>query len=273
MSYSVGSTYTTSISLYDADDTLADPDSITLTFTLPDGTDTSPIPVHESTGLYYYDYVTTQAGLHQVYWLTTGANADSLSDSFYVEPAEWSGLVGIQDAKDYLNKTTDTDDDELADFILAATAAIESYCNRRFRSSPETLTFNGSEFMDAIPLPAETSAVASVTENGTALAGTGFAFDASTSLLYRLTSNYGSWPWQRGVQNVTVELTRGSDSLPADVRHACLSMVKHLWETQRGNQPTVLGGGGETEWNPIGTYSIPRRVQELIDPYRVPAFL
>lgn len=50
---------------------LADPGSVTLTITAPDGTVTTPVPSHDGTGLYSYEQLLDQEGIWTVEWVGT----------------------------------------------------------------------------------------------------------------------------------------------------------------------------------------------------------
>lgn len=69
-----------------------------------------------------------------------------------------------------------------------------------------------------------------------------------------------------GVQNIHVVYVAGYSVTPADIKHACLLLVKHLWETQRG--PTARPGAGGNSEGVGGMW--PPRVSEILAQYQIP---
>jgi hypothetical protein len=71
-----------------------------------------------------------------------------------------------------------------------------------------------------------------------------------------------------GLDGVSVTYQAGRTSVPADLRQAVLEQVRHMWETQRGQQrgrrdgETFVAGQG---------YTFSNRVLQLIGPYELPS--
>lgn len=248
---------------------LTDPDTATLTVSLPDGTTVSPVvslPPAE-TGVLVVDYATTQAGRHAFRLVTTGP-ATAYSDVFDVRPADPGFIVSLADAKTHLNipVSRTSDDEELRSFIEATTAVVERFAGAVLRAS-HTQTFDGGR--DAVVLAhTPVMAVTSVTESGTPVATSGYDLDEGSGVMERLSGGFRS-RWSAGAANVTVTYTAGRQIIPAHITRAALIILKHMWETQRaagGGRPGLgeeVAGPATYVVNP-NAYTIPYRALELL---------
>jgi hypothetical protein len=255
------------LKVYDLAGALADPDDVSVTILLPDGTtsDESGNAVRESTGVYYLDYEPALVGNYGVYWVTTGVNAGTLEDAFNVEDLTIAAPVSLSEVKDHLNMapTRLESDDELRAFINSATAAIEARVGPLTRRQV-TETHNGGVSGILLNSPPALS-VTSVTENGTTVSPSGYRLSPGGGVLTRV-NGYTKSVWTDGFANVTVTFTAGRTSIPADIRQAVLELVRHLWTTQRGQQ----GNRRQDEFIAGQGYTMPNRVLELIAPYELP---
>lgn len=249
--------------VYDLDGILADPDDVSVTLTTPAGvaTDLSGSVEHPSQGVYHLDYEPAEVGNYGVYWVTTGVNAGTLEEAFNVDDLTISPPLSLTQVKDHLNIGVDqlTDDDEIRHFILAATGLIEGITGPLTRR-PATGTFNGgrsSVVLTQYPIVSVTS----VTENGSPV--TSYSWDADTGIVTK-TSGYSEATFTQGHRNVVVTYVAGRSIVPADLQHAVLEAVRHLWETQRG-KPTSLRSGDD--YVPGAGYSLPNRVKEFLGRY------
>ena len=253
-----------SVQVRDGAGDLANAGAITLTVTLPDGTTASVATANPSTGNYTAAYAPTQTGRHVVQWVATGANACAFSDAFTViDPAEL-GLVGLSDVKRHLNITSTSSDEELRAVLMAATSVAEDYLRRPLRRLAKSQTFytptgNGRGLVLS---STDIASITEITEDGSALTADDYDADLNAGVVWRADCRYWEYP-------ATVEyVTRGIDS-PA-LRQAVLELTRHLWETQRGSMPMMPRGvDGMDAFNPAMGYSLPRRVLELLGPYRM----
>ena len=106
--YLVGDITPLTFLVYDATGGLVDPDSVTLTITLPGGTTATPTPSHDATGTYSYDYVNAAAGPYSASFVATGDNGGASQDNWLVV-ATAQNIVALTDAKSYLGDVTATD--------------------------------------------------------------------------------------------------------------------------------------------------------------------
>jgi Phage gp6-like head-tail connector protein len=134
----------------------ADPTLVSCVITDPSGTSTtytyegaSPATiVRVSTGVYTLSIpcspaVTGVDGLWGGEWIGTGAVSDVQPFTWRVFPADTSQLwyIGIEEFKDRLGITEDTDDFQIQLAIQAASAAVNEHCGRHFNRITETRTF------------------------------------------------------------------------------------------------------------------------------------
>ncbi|MFD0902336.1 head-tail connector protein [Actinomadura sediminis] len=265
--YDLGAVVPLTLTVRDSTGNLADAGSVSVTVTLPDGATVVEGPVTSTTtGVYEYGYATTAAGRHVVRWVATGVNATASTDMFDVLAADPGQIVSLSDAKKHLNipATSTTDDAELRDFVLAATAVVERYVGAVARRE-HVETFDGGR-PDLVLSHAPVLSVSAVVEDGETVAASGYALDAPSGVLRRVLAGAGSC-WRGGVGGVEVTYLAGRTSVPANVSRAALIIVKHMWDTQRGSGGSrpLLGESEAVALNPGGTgYAIPYRALELL---------
>lgn len=253
-----------SVQVRDGAGALANAGAITLTVTLPDGTSTVVSTANPSTGNYTAAYTPTQSGRHVVQWVATGANACAFSDAFTVIDPTDLGLVGLDDVKRHLNITGTGSDEELRAVLMAATAAAEDYLRRPLRRLSQTQTFytSSGNGRGLVLSRTDVASVASVVEDGTTLTAADYDANLSAGVVWRADCREWCYP-------TTVTYTTAGIESPA-LRQAVLELTRHLWETQRGTMPMMPRGvDGMDAFNPAMGYSLPRRVTELLAPYRM----
>lgn len=88
-SYDIGDTVRLTAGFSNAAGALADPATVALTVTKPDGTLLAgTTPTNTSTGLYGYDLVPDMAGLWRYRWVSTGDPATAEEGVFFVRRRE-----------------------------------------------------------------------------------------------------------------------------------------------------------------------------------------
>lgn len=258
MSFDLGELVALSVTIRDAAGIVANAGAVNLVITLPDGTPAAVGPVSPtSTGVYDYDYPSTQSGRHGVRWVATGVNAGAHTDVFEILAASPPQLISLADAKKHLNipAANTTDDAEIAETIRAVTVAIERHVGAIVRTV-YTETYDGGRCEIALrhyPV----IAVTSVTVSGVALDPSGYTLTPAGLLVPDL-------PFPCGRFNVAVAYVAGMVSTLPNVAQAVKIVLKHMWETQRGSggmRPPV--GGGEPVSVGLG-YTMPNRAKELL---------
>lgn len=259
--YDLGDVVTVGVTVKDSAGVAADATTVIATITLPDATTATPTVAHPGTGLYSLSYTPTLVGQHQIRWLATGTNASAYTDSFTVRDTTRLPVVSLVDAKAYLNITNTTSDEELRRFLDVITDAGERYTGRVFGRRTVTETLSGRVPTLALSFCPILS-ITSVTEAGTTLTADDYALSSALGGVLVRTSGTQLRNWVSGVNNIDVVYIAGYTSQPPTDVAGALTMLDHLWSTQRG---TIRGMGGGDEWNPAASFSIPRRVQELWD--------
>jgi len=259
LTYDLGDTVTLGADVFDADGDLANGGAVTLTVTLPDGTTTSPLVTNPATGRYSAALTATQIGHHVERWVATGVNAAAWSDSFFVRDPAAVPPVSLDEMKAYLSIASNTSDEELRGFIDTAAAAGESYTGRIFGRRSIVAEFVNPD--GAVVFPgAPILSVTSIVDQGTTRTADEFTVRKTAAVI----APVGRWNG-----DLTITAVCGDPVVPAPLRHGVMEMTRHLWQTQRG---TLRMGVGADEWSPTMGFSLPRRVSELWDAYRIPGF-
>jgi hypothetical protein len=270
-----GETYSSdNFEVRDVNGDLADAGTVTATITLPDGTTTNPAVNHPSTGLYNFDYLTTQAGRHVVVVSATGGILGSLvrnwTDAFDVSEADPGYIVSLADTKKHLNKTDTGDDEELRGLIASVTRVVEDHPEfgvgsvvRRTITERHHLSTDTKIRLYRPPILDLTS-ITAVLDGGTDYTPAEVAFDSRTGIVRRLDGLvFTGGPWD-------VTYTAGRTGVQANWRAAALEIIRHVWTTQRGGTPTGFRPGGavsgEETWLPGFGFSVPRRALEMLEP-------
>lgn len=262
MPFDLGDTVRLTAECTDADGTLTNAASATLTLTLPDGTTESPsVPEPSSAGLYSIDLTPTVPGRHLVRWKFTGPES-AYTDVFDVRPAEPALIVSLADAKAHLNIPDSRDDDEIRGWLEAVTEIVENYvgnCIRRSFTERFRLPLNGKPAiaLTHTPVLEITDIVGADLAAIELYAGSGVIYNADRS-------------WFGGTVDVTY--TAGRPVIPANITKAALIILQHLWQTQRNSPRGGLPGvSEEADVIPGVGYAVPNRAVHLMAPHmRVP---
>jgi uncharacterized phiE125 gp8 family phage protein len=204
-----------------------------------------------------------------VYWVATGTNAGTLEESFNVDDLTISPPLPLSQVKSHLNivESSVVDDDELRAYILAATGLIEGVVGPLSRRTVTAETHNGGR-TTVLLKQAPIISITSCLENGSALAATSYSVDNESGVLTR-TSGYTAYTWGGDVDfanfnNISVTYVAGRSIIPADLAHAVLELVRHLWTTQRGS----IRRSGTDDYVPGSGFSMPNRVREMLNRYQ-----
>jgi hypothetical protein len=276
---SAGGMYPIAFDVLDANGALTHAATATLIITLPDGTAATPAITDTAvTGQYRLAYQTTIPGRYTAHAATTGP-VTSWDDEFDAAPTPWPAMVNLADAKGQLNMdVTDHEfDDELRDFIAAATGAAEDYKHEVIvrRAVTDTLDLSSQGgygygwgyglrrqkfWLRSAPVISLTSVVSwdgAITWDVTQMR-------ASPSGMVRV---MGGMP-VTGLADVAY--IAGYQVIPPNYKRGALVILAHLWETQRGVGTTASGViGTEEHWRQPGEFfSVPGKAKELFGPPR-----
>jgi hypothetical protein len=265
-----GSAYPIAFDVYDIDGSgnkiLANAVTVAASVTLPDGT-IQPITIPNppaTTGKYRYTYLVTQEGHHEWRATTTVPNTD-WGDSFNAR--DYHSIIGLAEAKAHLNMTATADDDELRNFLQAATELVEAKAGACVRRTvTERVSEGGYQLVLSRRPVISVESVKSVWPSGPGWTTAQLLLDGEAGIVHQ-TYMWMFWhgPWD-------VSYTIGRAVMPERYIHAAKEQVRHLWETQRGAVQAPPLAGEEVFTTSAGfSFSVPRRVLELIADDAVPA--
>lgn len=258
--YDLGDVVTLGAEVRDSAGTLANAGAVTLTVILPDGSSVTPLVTNPSTGVYSAAITATQVGYHVEKWTATGANAAAWRDSFTVADDALIPVIGLDEAKAFLQITSGTSDEELRVFIAAAAERIEAEVARVLGRRTVVHTF--TKPMGAVTFPGvPILSVTSVVDGDKTLAATDYILSAQSGVIVPK----GAWE----SDTLTVTAVCGLVSPPEPVRHSILLLLEHMWQTQRGTMRMGIGGD---DWSPSMTFTLPNRARENLIPYKIPGF-
>jgi hypothetical protein len=237
MPFDVGDSVPIAVDVKDAAGTLTNATVVTLTITLPDGTTVTPSVTNPPavTGLYRATYVPTVEGRFAWRFVTTTPNT-AYQDVFVVRGVVSPALLSLADAKAHLNipVTSTSNDDELREFLEAATEVIEQRVGPVAR---RTLTAQvwGGEYRIYLPKTQvlDVTAITLVSDGSSPVD----LLDLNINAHYGSLSRKSSATFPDGLLNITYVV--GRTAVPANVTNAAKLIVKHLWRTQLGNAPSV----------------------------------
>lgn len=266
MPYDLSDSVPIAVDVRDADGVLADATSVELTITLPDGTTATPGVANPPsvTGEYRVTYLPVQAGRHAWRFVTTSPNT-AYQDVFEVREAVSPSLLSLADAKAHLNVTATTNDDELREYLEAATEIVESYVGPVVR---RTHTARVCGYRSQIPLPhtqvLEVTAVTLVSDGSTPITLSDLAINTEAGIVSYKSGQ--SFPY--GEMDITY--TVGRSFVKANWTLAAKIILKHNWDTQLGNLPSIQGDTNGYVVTGAG-YLVPFRAISLLAPDQVPA--
>jgi len=211
------------------------------------------------TAMGYMTYVTAaEAGEHAVVWTVTDGSVQTITrDVMTVTAVADMPAVSLDEVRAHLGVSSRATDEQLRSVALVATETAESYTGRRYRQSTVTESYTGHGQAYLVLLQAPFVSLTTVTIDGVAVANTQVT---GTGLLMHPS---GSWP---GTNIGAISVTYVAGRAPtARARHGILEIVRHLWDTQRGGTQLPRQGGGGDEWDPRMSFTVPRRVAELLD--------
>lgn len=252
------------------------PSTATLVITLPDATTvtaTGGSLASAASGpdwVLSYDYATAQAGLHKAAWLTQGPGT-AATDYFSVR--DFRSVLSLAEAKAHLSggttATWTADDDELRNFLQAVTEAVESKIGPCVRHAVTQRVSDGCYQLVLAQRPViSVTSVQSVWTGGPNWTGSSLIVDTEAAIVM---TQLGAIPFYYGPWDVVY--TAGRAVVPERIIHAAKELLRHLWETQRGQlQAQVFSDAGESFTTSSGwAFSIPNRVLELLADDMTPA--
>ncbi|MEV0441808.1 head-tail connector protein [Streptomyces spectabilis] len=268
MPYDLGDVVPLRTTIKDDAGGLANAGTMVLSIGLPDATTVTVSPVAPvSTGTYAYGYLSVQAGRHTVRWLATGANAGAYTDVFDVREPVSPALFSLADAKQYLNKTTTGDDDEIRAMVEAVTAAVEGYVGAvivRTVTEDHDVRVARTISLRKTPALALTSATAVLT-GAASYDVDGLDLDPSGGIVRRKDGGLLHGP-------LRFVYTAGRRIVPAAITLGGKIILQHMWRTQQGPGRPQMGVGDFEVTEPVPGlgYAVPNRALQILEPYKLP---
>jgi hypothetical protein len=266
MPYDIADSVPIAWDVKDAAGAPANASTAVLTVTKPDGTTETPAVSNPPsvTGQYRVTYVPTLEGRYEWRAVTTVPNT-AYQDVFVVRGLLSPALLSLADAKAHLKITSTASDDDLREYLEAATEIVESYVGPVVT---RTHTARVCGYRSEIPLPhTQVTAVTAVT----------LVRDGSAPItLSDLTINTaaGVISYKNGTAfpygDMDVTYTVGRTSVKANWTLAAKIIVKHNWDTQLGNLPSIQGDTPGYVVTGSG-YLVPYRAISLLQSDQVPA--
>lgn len=265
MPYDIADSVPIAWDVKDSTGALTNATTVTLTVTLPDGTTATPSVTNPpaSTGQYRVTYIPTLEGRYAWRAVTVSPNT-AYQDVFEVRGSVSPALLSLADAKGHLNISTTTHDDELREYIEAATEIVESYVGPVVR---RTHTARVPGRLRAIPLPhTQVTSVTSITlvSDGSAVDITNLTIDTAAGVI----SYKDRFPFPYFDMDVTY--TVGRSTVKANWTLAAKLIVQARWASQLGNLPSVQGDNPGYAMTGAG-YLVPYSAISLLTPDDVPA--
>ena len=260
--YDLSDSVPIAVDVQDATGALTNAASVTLTITLPDGTTATPTVTNPPavTGQYRLTYVPTQVGRHAWRFVATTPNT-AYGDVFEVREAVSPSLISLADAKAHLNITTTTQDDELREFLEAATRVVESYVGPIV-----TRTYKrriNMRYRRYIHLPHKQvtaiTALVLVADGSTPIAISDLTVDSTTGIVSFKTPG-GIFPYN----DMDITYTVGRSYVEPNWTLAAKMIIAHNWQSQLGNLPSVQGNDSGDAVTGSG-YLVPYQAIGLLD--------
>lgn len=266
MPYDIADSVPIAWDVEDAAGAPANATTVALTITKPDGTTETPAVTNPPTvtGQYRVTYIPAVEGRYAWRAVTTTPNT-AYQDVFEVREPVSPSLLSLADAKVHLNITTTTYDEELREYLEAATEIVESYVGPVVSRSH---TARVCGYRREIPLPhTQVTAITSITvvrTGTTPITLSDLTINTAAGVVsYKngISFPYGEMDWV---------YTVGRSYVKANWTLAAKIIVKHNWETQLGNLPSIQGDSPGYVVTGSG-YLVPYRAISLLQSDQVPA--
>lgn len=254
--------------------------SIALSVTTPDGvttmlTPTTGLPPDQaggpSTGWYYYDYVTTQAGRHAVRWVASGtpgpgSGVGAGTDSWDVRSGVDNTIISLSDAKRRLRLTgTTADDDDIREYLAAITGVVEKLAGavmirqvtERVRAGGMFIALNRTPIYQPSTQPYQLVSMTPVLTYGLVYDLSLLTVDTQMGMV----RHSAGLPFIYGPYDIVY--TIGRPIVPDNLILASAIILRHLWGLER---PGNRGGLNQPDDDVTMMYgfAIPNRALEIL---------
>jgi hypothetical protein len=272
MSTEVGGIYRSELKVVDQYGAAVDPATKVLTVTLPDQTTAIPSITRAAMGDFYVDYTIGVEGLHKFAWSTTGPVTYKTD---YENANVWRSIIGITEAKNFINDTDDTRDDTLRMMMATATELAEGivgncvqqvYTNERISGHQKAVLR-----MPHCPIPDENAIVSitSVWPNGPTWPSSALIVypDSGTCEPINM-MQFWLGPWK-------ATYTAGRLVIPQRIQLAVKEIIYDLWSVMRPYGADSLEPGPEETARyeqMVAGYEIPPHAKAMLELEAQPGF-
>jgi hypothetical protein len=266
MPYDIADSVPLAWDVKDAAGALTNATTVTLTVTKPDGTTETPSVLNPPsvTGQYRVTYVPTLEGRYSWRAVTTVPNT-AYQDVFVARGSVSPALLSLADAKAHLKITSTTYDNDLREYLEAATEIVESHVGPVVSRSH---TARVCGYRNEIPLPhTQVTAITAITDVSTGTNPITLS-DLTINTAAGVISYKSGIAFPYGEMDITY--TVGRTAVKANWTLAAKIIVKHNWETQLGNLPSIQGDDPGYVVTGSG-YLVPYRAISLLQSDQVPA--
>jgi len=272
MSYEVGTPYRSKLSVADENGSPESAASAVLTVTLPDGTTANPSVTDDSTGEYHADYVFTQEGLHKFTWVTT---SPATTQTDYQNAVIFRSVIGLTEAKNFVNFGTSPNEDILRLIMGAATELVENIVGSCVQRQLTNIRIPGSSKvairLPGAPVPTDSSvtSIASIYPGGPSWTASDLIVSPESGVV-QLAGLIPFWfgPWK-------ATYTVGRLVIPQSVQLAVKEIIYDMWSTQRPYGADELEPGPEATARfeqMVASYTIPPHALSLLGTQEIPGF-
>ena len=274
MSYEVGALYRSALSVVDSANAPVDASTAVLTVTLPDGSVATPSVTHDGTGAYHVDYLFTQEGLHKFLWVTVGPNT---AKTDYVNAESFRSIIGVDEAKNYINFGSSGNEDILRQIMQAATEECEKVAGSCVQRTLTRVNITGASKaaikLPKGPLPNETAVTTIVSSwsggPSWSQANGDFTVSPESGVVYlKSMTPFFMGPWK-------ATYTVGRMIIPQSIQLAAKEIIYDMWSTQRPYGADEMEPGPEATARfeqLVASYTMPAHAQALLDTYAMPGF-
>lgn len=277
MTYDLGGVAVLTYTATDVNGTAVNGTTCTLTITLPDGTVDGPHTLTGTSGVYTYNYLTTQPGRHAYRFVATGTPGPGVGVGAYDDVFDVYGpvlsLVSLADTKRLLRVSVATFDDDLRAFNESTAAFIDTYCGpmvprqvtERYTAGSQSLMLRSVPVYQPVGQPYALTSITPVRSYGVPIDISQLSVDMKTGEVV----NRIGLPFWPGEYDVTY--WAGRQLIKPNVLLAAQVILKHLWAQERGGgRPTTTPGAAD-DVSVLYGFAVPNRALELLESERTPA--
>ena len=232
MGYAIGAQVPLPYTVRDGSGQLVDVASMSITVTSPDGTTAATLTIgsgitRQSLGTYLGIFTPTDAGRHTWSGVTTAPATALPADAFNVVAATDAPLVGLAEARSWLNMGSPDHDALILRALSKATEVAEQWTGETFRRTTFTEVLDGGDRSLRL-LRYPVLSVSQVVEDSTTLTADDWTLDQAVGLLKR-GGPTSCLRWAPGWQNITVTYVAGYEVIPDRILGGVEELTRHIF--------------------------------------------